>query len=155
MLAYSDSAMSSCKRFGKKATDLIQETGIRCIPSSTWRTRSGSSSSRSRTCGERATRCCAIGKSYYLNGLLGATEAGPPAEAQAGVHGRGAISGSCLMVRFRSASSIRSASATSCINRSTRCGTARRIREPRQWVDNCPGCWAECEGHAERGSSTG
>lgn len=145
VLAYSDSAMYGYKRFGKKATDLIQETGYPLHP----KLDAGDSIRfvEQQIADLRQLRdpMLRIGKSYYLNGLLARLrQVRQPKPKPA-----------CVALR----SHIRilpDGSVPVCQFNTERVGNllhqsfdevwhGEAIRDLRQWVDNCPGCWAECE----------
>ena len=145
VLAYSESAMYSLKRVGRKAEDLIAATGYPLHP----KLQGGDvigfvrrQLADLRTIRDLPTR---IGKRYYLRGLL----------ARLRNETRPRPHPSCVALR----SHIRllpDGSVPVCQFNTEKMGNLLQqsfeevwhgpaAKSSRQWVDDCPGCWAECE----------
>jgi MoaA/NifB/PqqE/SkfB family radical SAM enzyme len=145
VLAYSGSAMYSLKRVGRKAEDLIEATGYPLHP----RLRGADvigfvrrQVADLRTIRDLPTR---IAKRYYLRGLLSRLRNEPrprprPKCVALRSHLRLLADGRVPVCQFntevvgnllhQSFEEVWHSAAT---------------RSARQWVDDCPGCWAECE----------
>jgi MoaA/NifB/PqqE/SkfB family radical SAM enzyme len=145
VLAYSESAMYSLKRVGRKAEDLIAATGYPLHPKLRGADVIGfvrRQLAHLRTIRDLPTR---IGKRYYLKGLLARLrgERRPRPHPQCVAlrsHMRLLPDGSVPVCQFNTER------VGNLLHQSWEevwHGTA--VQPSRQWVDACPGCWAECE----------
>jgi MoaA/NifB/PqqE/SkfB family radical SAM enzyme len=145
VLAYSESAMYSLKRVGRKADDLIKPTGYPLHPNLQGADviaavrRQLAELPRIR---DLPTR---IGKRYYLRGLLARLREVPRPQP----HPR------CVAVRSH-LRLLPDGSVPVCQFNTERVGNllhqswdevwhGATAQESRRWVDGCSGCWAECE----------
>jgi MoaA/NifB/PqqE/SkfB family radical SAM enzyme len=145
VLAYSDSAMYGAKRFGKKAMDLIPETGYPLHPKLKNADVVGFVRRQLRDLENVSDPILRVGKRYYLRGLLSRLKNEPHPSPQP----------KCVALR----SHIRllpDGSVPVCQFNTEKVGNlltqsfeevwvGAAGRESRAWVDGCPGCWAECE----------
>jgi MoaA/NifB/PqqE/SkfB family radical SAM enzyme len=145
VLAYSESAMYTIKRVGHKAVDLIDATGYPlhpklrgCDVTGFVRRQLGDL----RSIRDIATR---VGKRYYLRGLLARLRNDPhprprPKCVALRSHLRLLPDGRVPVCQFNTEA------VGNLLHQSFEqvwYGTA--AGSSRQWVDACPGCWAECE----------
>jgi Fe-coproporphyrin III synthase len=145
VIAYSESAMYSLKRVGKKAEDLIAATGYPLHPNLKTADVIGfvrRQLNNLRTIHDLPTR---IAKRYYLRGLLARLNDDarprphPPCVALRS-HLRLLPDGSVPICQFNTekVGNLLEQSFDEIWH-----GTP--AKSSRQWVDDCPGCWAECE----------
>jgi MoaA/NifB/PqqE/SkfB family radical SAM enzyme len=145
VLAYSESAMYSLKRVGKKATDLITPTGYPLHPRLQGADVLGfvrRQLADLRGIRDLPTR---IGKRYYLRGLLARLRGDvrprphPPCVALRS-HLRLLPDGSVPVCQFNTEK------VGNLLEQSfEEIWHGPPAASSRQWVDACPGCWAECE----------
>lgn len=145
VLAYSDSAMYGLKRRGKKADDLITNTGYPLHPKLQDSDCVGFVKKQLRDLTKVRDPMLRIGKRYYLRGLLERLRNKPNPQPKP----------KCVALR----SHIRllpDGSVPVCQFNTEKMGNLvsqsfeevwynREANESRKWVDGCPGCWAECE----------
>jgi MoaA/NifB/PqqE/SkfB family radical SAM enzyme len=145
VLAYSDSAMYGLKRRGKKAEDLITETGYPLHEKLKDADCIGFVKRQLRDLAKVRDPVLRIGKRYYLRGLLARLQNRPKPKPKP----------KCVALR----SHIRllpDGSVPVCQFNTEKMGNlvtqsfdevwyAANTNESRKWVDGCPGCWAECE----------
>lgn len=145
VLAYAESAMYSIKRVGRKAQDLIDANGYPLHPKLRGADVIGFVRRRLqelRTIGDLATR---IGKRYYLRGLLarlkGEQRPWPRPKCVAlRSHLRILPDGSVPVCQFNTEK------VGNLLHQSLEdIWHGPGATTSRQWVDDCPGCWAECE----------
>ncbi len=145
VLAYSDSAMYGLKRRGKKADDLITETGYPLHPKLQDADCIGFVKRQLRDLAKVRDPILRIGKRYYLRGLLArlrnkkAPKPKPKCVALRS-HIRLLPDGSVPVCQFNTEKmgNLVTQSFDEVWN-------ASHTQESREWVDGCPGCWAECE----------
>jgi MoaA/NifB/PqqE/SkfB family radical SAM enzyme len=145
VLAYEDSAMYGLSRRGKRADDLIVARGYPLHPAldreEAFRFVEGELD-RAETMSDPFLR---VGKRYYLAGLrdrlMGSGEGGPRPKCVAlRSHLRLLPDGSVPVCQFNT--EVVGNLVKQPFDEVWKGGAARRSRE---WVDACPGCWAECE----------
>jgi MoaA/NifB/PqqE/SkfB family radical SAM enzyme len=145
VLAYAESAMYSLKRVGRRAEDLIEGTGYPLHPGLQGADVIGFV--RRQLAGLRDIRDLPtrIGKRYYLRGLLARLRGDPhprphPKCVALRSHLRLLPDGSVPVCQFNTekVGNLLEQSFEE-VWYGTPAGSSRR------WVDNCPGCWAECE----------
>jgi MoaA/NifB/PqqE/SkfB family radical SAM enzyme len=145
VLAYSESAMYSLKRVGRKAEDLIEATGYPLHPNLRGADVIGfvrRQLADLRTIRDLPTR---IAKRYYLRGLLarlrGDRRPRPHPKCVAlRSHLRLLPDGRVPVCQFNTET------VGNLLHQSfEEVWHATPARSARQWVDDCPGCWAECE----------
>jgi MoaA/NifB/PqqE/SkfB family radical SAM enzyme len=145
VLAYADSAMYGLKRFGKKAHDLIPATGYPLHPKLQGADVIGFVRTLLRRLPRMRDPLLRAGKRYYLRGLLARLRN----EARPRPHPR------CVAVRSH-LRLLPDGSVPVCQFNTETVGNLLRqdfddlwhgaaAQEARAWVDECPGCWAECE----------
>jgi MoaA/NifB/PqqE/SkfB family radical SAM enzyme len=145
VLAYRDSAMYGLKRFGKKASDLIDGSGYPLHPALEGADVLGFVRDQLRRLPRLKDPLLRVGKRYYWNGLLGrlrasrAAQLHPPCVALRS-HLRLLPDGSVPVCQFN----------TETIGNLLRQSFdevwyGEAARPSRAWVDGCAGCWAECE----------
>jgi Fe-coproporphyrin III synthase len=145
VLAYSDSAMYGLKRFGKRATDLIPETGYPLHPDIPLDRAIDFVAGQLRRGTGLRDPLLRRGKKYYLRGLLARLEKKnrpmprPPCVALRS-HLRLLPDGRVPVCQFNT-ETIGNLLHQS-FEEVWHGDTAKPARE---WVDGCPGCWAECE----------
>jgi MoaA/NifB/PqqE/SkfB family radical SAM enzyme len=145
VLAYAESAMYSLKRVGRKAEDLIAATGYPLHPRLKGADVIGFV--RRQLADLRAVRDlpARIAKRYYLRGLLARLRG----ERRSRPHPK------CVALRSH-LRLLPDGSVPVCQFNTEKVGNLLRqsfeevwhaapARSSRQWVDDCPGCWAECE----------
>lgn len=146
VLAYADSAMYGAKLRGKKAEHLIVPSGYPLHPKLQGADCVGFVKEELRRVHEFDSAMMRIGKRYYLKGLKDRLE---------GANGSAQPNPPCVALR----SHIRvlpDGSVPVCQFNTEKVGNLREqsfeevwygaeTRGARQWVDDCPGCWAECE----------
>jgi MoaA/NifB/PqqE/SkfB family radical SAM enzyme len=145
VLAYSDSAMYGAKRFGKKATDLIAETGYPLHPKLEGADTTGFVRRQLQETANMQDPLLRIGKRYYLRGLLARLERRPdptphPPCVALRSHIRLLPDGSVPVCQFNTekVGNLLTQSLAEVWH-------GEPARSSRAWVDACPGCWAECE----------
>lgn len=145
VLAYSESAMYTIKRVGRKAEDLIDATGYPLHPNLHGGDVIGfvrRQLANLRTIHDVPTR---IGKKYYLRGLLARLKK----ERRPKPHPK------CVALRSH-LRILPDGSVPVCQFNTEKVGNLLHqsfeevwhgapAKSSRQWVDDCPGCWAECE----------
>ncbi|MGF1578791.1 MAG: radical SAM protein [Gemmataceae bacterium] len=145
VLAYSDTAMYGIKRRGKKSEDLISSTGYPLHEKLKDADCIGFVKQQLKDLSKLNDPVLRIGKKYYLKGLLARLQkqANPKPKPK------------CVALR----SHIRllpDGSVPVCQFNTEKMGNLvtqsfdevwhnQKTKESRQWVDDCPGCWAECE----------
>jgi MoaA/NifB/PqqE/SkfB family radical SAM enzyme len=145
VLAYSDSAMYGAKRFGKKAEDLISATGYPLHPSLLGSDTIGFVRRQLRRLKQIRDPVLRIGKRYYLRGLLarlrGRLNPQPHPKCVAlRSHIRLLPDGGVPVCQFNTEKVGNLLTHTfEEVWQGSAAGAAR------DWVDACPGCWAECE----------
>jgi MoaA/NifB/PqqE/SkfB family radical SAM enzyme len=145
VLAYSESAMYSLKRVGRKAQDLIEAAGYPLHPN--LRGADVVGAVRRQLAGLRAVRDLPtrIGKRYYLRGLLARLRGDPrprprPKCVALRSHLRLLPDGSVPVCQFNTEK------VGNLLHQSwEEVWHGAPARSSRRWVDDCPGCWAECE----------
>ncbi len=145
VLAYSDSAMYGAKRFGKKAMDLIHETGYPLHPKLLDSDVIGFVQNQLRHLDQVRDPVLRIGKRYYLRGLLARLKNTPkpsphPKCVALRSHIRLLPDGAVPVCQFNTekVGNLLTQSFEEVWYNDT-------TDASREWVDNCPGCWAECE----------
>ena len=145
VLAYSDSAMYGLKRRGKKADDLITDTGYPLHPKLQDADCIGFVKQQMRDLAKVRDPILRIGKKYYLRGLLArlknkqAPKPKPKCVALRS-HIRLLPDGSVPVCQFNTEKM------GNLVTQSfDEVWYADHTNESREWVDGCPGCWAECE----------
>jgi MoaA/NifB/PqqE/SkfB family radical SAM enzyme len=145
VLAYSDSAMYGLKRFGKKAADLIPETGYPLHPDIPFDAAIDFVAGQMRDGGRLRDPLLRRGKKYYLRGLLARLKKQPrpdprPRCVALRSHLRLLPDGRVPVCQFNTETvgNLLTQSFEDVWH-----GDA--ARPARQWVDGCSGCWAECE----------
>ncbi len=145
VLAYSESAMYSLKRVGRKAEDLIKATGYPLHPGLQGADVVGAVRRQLadlRHIPDLATR---IGKRYYLRGLLARLQGDPhphphPKCVALRSHLRLLPDGSVPVCQFNTEK------VGNLLHQSwEEVWHGTPAQSSRQWVDRCSGCWAECE----------
>jgi MoaA/NifB/PqqE/SkfB family radical SAM enzyme len=145
VLAYSDSAMYGLKRFGKKATDLIPPTGYPLhpdLPEGDAITFVRRQLQGTQTIHDPILR---RGKRYYLRGLLARLEKTKeprpkPRCVALRSHLRLLPDGSVPVCQFNTEK------VGNLLTQSFEdVWSGEPAKQSREWVDGCPGCWAECE----------
>jgi MoaA/NifB/PqqE/SkfB family radical SAM enzyme len=145
VIAYSESAMYSLKRVGRKAADLIAVTGYPLHPTLKGADVIGfvrSQLANLRTIRDIPTR---IAKRYYLRGLLARLRRDPrprphPKCVALRSHLRLLPDGRVPVCQFNTET------VGNLLHQSfEEVWNGRPCQSSRQWVDDCPGCWAECE----------
>ncbi|MCI0684523.1 MAG: radical SAM protein [Gemmataceae bacterium] len=165
VLAYADSAMYGLKRFGKKATDLIVPAGYPLHPDLAGSDVAGLVRRLLHANERMRDPVLRLGKRYYLRGLLNRLRSrsdnlpgasGSSASAERGdspPHHR--PSPRCVALRSH-LRLLPDGSVPVCQFNTERVGNLHRqsfeevwhnpaAKASRDWVDACPGCWAECE----------
>jgi MoaA/NifB/PqqE/SkfB family radical SAM enzyme len=145
VLAYSESAMYSLKRVGRKAEDLIEATGYPLHPNLRGADVIGfvrRQLAQLRTIRDFPTR---VAKRYYLRGLLSRLRQEvrprphPPCVALRS-HLRLLPDGRVPVCQFNTET------VGNLLDQSfEEVWHGTRAQSSRHWVDRCPGCWAECE----------
>jgi MoaA/NifB/PqqE/SkfB family radical SAM enzyme len=145
VLAYSDSAMYGAKRFGKKATDLITDTGYPLHPKLQGADVIGFVRRQLKELARRRDPVLRAGKRYYLRGLLARLQNQPnpqprPKCVALRSHIRLLPDGSVPVCQFNTekVGNLLTQSFEEVWQGTTAC-------QSRAWVDACVGCWAECE----------
>lgn len=145
VLAYADSSMYGLKLRGKKAEHLIVPQGYPLHPKLRGADVIGFVEEELAHVSQLRSRTTRIGKRYYLKGLLsrlrGDRSPGPKPRCVAlRSHIRLLPDGRVPVCQFNTetvgnllTSSLHEVWASA------------QAKESRQWVDACPGCWAECE----------
>ena len=145
VLAYSDSAMYGLKRFGKKAADLIPETGYPLHPDIPLDGAVDFVAQQLRRGTGLRDPLLRRGKTYYLRGLLARLEK----------KSRPTPKPSCVALRSH-LRLLPDGRVPVCQFNTETVGNLLHqsfdeiwhgdiARPARKWVDDCPGCWAECE----------
>jgi MoaA/NifB/PqqE/SkfB family radical SAM enzyme len=145
VLAYSESAMYSLKRVGRKAEDLIEATGYPLHPNLQGADVIGCVRRELADLGTIRDFPTRVAKRYYLKGLLARLKREvrprphPPCVALRS-HLRLLPDGRVPVCQFNTETvgNLLHQSFEE-VWRGTPCQSSR------QWVDACPGCWAECE----------
>lgn len=145
VLAYADSAMYGAKLRGKKAEHLIVPTGYPLHPMLSGADVIGFAQGELERVNGHGSRMLRWGKRYYLRGLLarlrGANRPRPhPRCVAVRSHIRLLPDGGVPVCQFNTerVGNLRDQS----FDEIWYGGDAKTARE---WVDACPGCWAECE----------
>jgi MoaA/NifB/PqqE/SkfB family radical SAM enzyme len=145
VLAYSESAMYSLKRVGRKAQDLITATGYPLHPKLQGSDVIGFVRRQLADLRRMRDLPTRIGKRYYLRGLLARLRGDPhpqphPKCVALRSHLRLLPDGSVPVCQFNTekVGNLLHQSFEEVWNESP-AGASR------EWVDDCPGCWAECE----------
>jgi MoaA/NifB/PqqE/SkfB family radical SAM enzyme len=145
VLAYADSAMYGAKRFGKKALDLIPDTGYPLHPKLEGTDVIGFVRRQIQELARRRDPLLRAGKRYYLRGLLarleGQAEPRPHPKCVAlRSHIRLLPDGSVPVCQFNTEKigNLVTQSFEDVWHGAAGC-------QSRAWVDACTGCWAECE----------
>jgi MoaA/NifB/PqqE/SkfB family radical SAM enzyme len=145
VLAYSESAMYSLKRVGRKAEDLIQASGYPLHPKLEGADVLGFVRRQLVGLGTMGDPLARIGKRYYLRGLLarlrGDHHPQPHPKCVAlRSHLRLLPDGSVPVCQFNTEK------VGNLLHQSfEEVWHGAAASSSRQWVDACPGCWAECE----------
>ena len=145
VLAYSDSAMYGLKRFGKRATDLIPETGYPLHPDIPLKDATDFVAGQLRRGTGLRDPLLRRGKTYYLRGLLSRLEKKPrptprPSCVALRSHLRLLPDGRVPVCQFNTET------VGNLLHQSfDEIWHGATTRPARQWVDDCAGCWAECE----------
>ncbi len=145
VLAYSDSAMYGYKRFGKKAHDLIPDSGYPLHPKLHGSDVVGFVKRQLRDLDQIRDPMLRVGKKYYLRGLLARLQNKPsptprPKCVALRSHIRLLPDGSVPVCQFNTekvGNLVKQSFDEVWFGEST--------KESRDWVDGCVGCWAECE----------
>ena len=145
VLAYADSSMYAIKLRGKRAEHLIVPSGYPLHPKlagADVRTFVREQLAQAEHMENRALR---VGKRYYLRGLAARLdgESSPKPKPRCVAlrsHLRLLPDGRVPVCQFNTevVGDLRHESFETVWN-------AKAVREARDWVDRCPGCWAECE----------
>jgi MoaA/NifB/PqqE/SkfB family radical SAM enzyme len=145
VLAYADSAMYGAKLRGDKAEHLIVPTGYPLHPKLDGADVVGFVERELQDVGSYRSRLLRVGKRYYLKGLLSRLrgEANPkprPRCVALRSHIRLLPDGSVPVCQFntQTVGNLQTDSFAAVWNNGHSAGA-------RDWVDRCPGCWAECE----------
>ncbi len=145
VLAYADSAMYGAKLRGTKAEHLIVPDGYPLHPALDGADVAGFVEDELRRVGEYRDPLLRRGKRYYLRGLKarigGQADARPrPRCVALRSHVRLLPDGSVPVCQFNTETvgNLLTDSFDAVWHNAS-------ARESRAWVDNCPGCWAECE----------
>lgn len=165
VLAYADSAMYGAKLRGTKAEHLIVPDGYPLHPALNGADVVGFVDEEIRRLGEFDSVMMRVGKRYYLSGLKARLRTADgrkiAAESSAAHSGNGHANGhpkpqpKCVALR----SHIRilpDGGVPVCQFNTEKAGNlltqsfeevwfGEETKQHRQWVDDCPGCWAECE----------
>lgn len=145
VLAYSESAMYTIKRVGKKAEDLIAASGYPLHPNLEGTDVIGAIRRQLAELPAIRDLPTRIGKRYYLRGLLARLQG----DREPQPHPK------CVALRSH-LRLLPDASVPVCQFNTEKVGNLLHqsweevwhgtpAASSRQWVDNCPGCWAECE----------
>ncbi len=145
VLAYKDSAMYGYKRFGKKAADLIDKTGYPLHPNLDSEAAIEFVHDQLRELSDLRDPLLRHGKRYYLRGLLQRLrhKANPqprPRCVALRSHLRLLPDGSVPVCQFNTEK------VGNLVEQSfDEVWHSPPAASSRNWVDKCPGCWAECE----------
>jgi Fe-coproporphyrin III synthase len=145
VLAYSESAMYGLKRFGKRASDLIPETGYPLHPDIPIEAATEFVGRQLREGTGLSDPLLRRGKKYYLRGLLARLKKTPrprprPSCVALRSHLRLLPDGRVPVCQFNTET------VGNLLHQSfDEVWHGASARPQRQWVDGCPGCWAECE----------
>jgi MoaA/NifB/PqqE/SkfB family radical SAM enzyme len=145
VLAYSDSAMYGAKRSGKKAEDLITPTGYPLHPKLAGADVVGFVRDQLRRLPRMRDPVLRAGKRYYLRGLLNRLRNEPHPTPRPGCvalrsHLRLLPDGSVPVCQFNTEK------VGNLLHQSfEEVWHGAPASASRDWVDGCPGCWAECE----------
>jgi MoaA/NifB/PqqE/SkfB family radical SAM enzyme len=145
VLAYSDSAMYGAKRFGKRATDLITDTGYPLHPKLAGADVIGFVRRQLRQLREIHDPLLRVGKRYYLRGLLARLRQQPNPQPKP----------KCVALRSH-VRLLPDGAVPVCQFNTEKVGNlltqtwdevwhGAATAAAREWVDGCVGCWAECE----------
>lgn len=145
VLAYADSAMYGAKLHGQRAEHLIVPTGYPLHPRLAGADVGAFVDAELARVGEFRDRLLRIGKRYYLRGLRARLRQEPAPKP----HPR------CVALRSH-VRLLPDGSVPVCQFNTERVGNlleqsfdelwgGAAARSSRRWVDDCPGCWAECE----------
>lgn len=145
VIAYADSAMYGAKLIGKKAEHLIVPTGYPLHPALREADVLGFVERELSRVGEFRDRMLRKGKRYYLRGL----------RERLGKKSRPSYQPRCVALRSH-LRILPDGSVPVCQFNTEKVGNlltqsfdevwhGGAARDQRKWVDNCPGCWAECE----------
>jgi MoaA/NifB/PqqE/SkfB family radical SAM enzyme len=145
VLAYAESSMYSLANRGKKATHAIVPRGYPLHPDLAGADTTGFVERELERAETLRTAGMRLGKRYYLKGLLARLrdEENPKPQPRCVAlrsHLRLLPDGRVPVCQFNTEAvgSLLDSSLEELWN-------AQPTREARQWVDDCPGCWAECE----------
>jgi MoaA/NifB/PqqE/SkfB family radical SAM enzyme len=145
VLAYSDSAMYGLKRRGRRAEDLITPTGYPLHPKLQHADCIGFVRKQLQQLPRARDPMLRIGKRYYLRGLLQRLQHKPHPQPKP----------KCVALRSH-LRLLPDGSVPVCQFNTEKMGNlltqsfdevwhGQPAHATRQWVDACPGCWAECE----------
>jgi MoaA/NifB/PqqE/SkfB family radical SAM enzyme len=145
VIAYSESAMYSLKRVGRKAEDLIEATGYPLHPNLKGADVMGFVRRQLDDLGTIRDIPTRVAKRYYLRGLLARLRRDPdprphPKCVALRSHLRLLPDGRVPVCQFNTET------AGNLLHQSfEEVWHGTPSQSARQWVDDCPGCWAECE----------